>query len=238
MTAVLARGAGRRHVEAFARVALPIWIALGSVLAAAAVAKYRLELPWYYVMGDPATTTRSPFFLGFVSNVGAVAWAATSTVFLFSHFLERAAAGPSAWSRFLLCSGLFTALLGLDDLFLVHDQVMPDYLGVSQAGVVAAYALAGFAYLGAFRTQIARTAYPLLFASFALLAVSVGLDVLQDRWEIYLPASGFLEDGAKLLGIGTWLAYALHTCSRLPAAPSPGRPGRPEAARPRVPASA
>jgi hypothetical protein len=209
-------GAVGRALDVARRVSLPIWIALGAALAAAVLVKVRMDVPWYFVMGDPATTTRSPFFLGFISNVGALAWTATATVFLFRHFLERTVAGPSAWSRFLLCSGLFVALLGLDDLFLIHDQVVPDYLSASQGAVVAAYAAAGCAYLGVFRHQIALTAYPVLFAAFALLAISVGLDQLQDRWSIYLPASGFLEDAAKLLGVGTWLSYALHTCATLP----------------------
>lgn len=202
--------------DVFRSVSVPIWLVLGAVLAAAILAKVRLDVPWYFVMGDPATATGWPFFVGFVSNVGVVMWAAIATVFLFRHHVERAAQGPSEWSRFLLWSGVFAAVLGLDDLFLLHDQVLPDYLSIGQSLVVGLYVVLCLGYLLRFSGQIARTAYPVFMAALGLLAVSVGLDQLQDRWSVYLPASGFLEDAAKLLGIGTWLSYALHTCARLP----------------------
>lgn len=208
--------AGALRMEVFRRVTAPIWLVLGAVLAAAILAKTRLDLPWYFVMGDPATATGRPFFVGFVSNVGVVMWASIATVFLFRHHVERAIGGRAEWRRFLLWSGLFAGVLGLDDLFLLHDQVFPDYLGVSQSLVVGLYAVLCLGYLLRFSGQIARTAYPVFIAALGLLAASVALDQLQDRWEIYLPASGFLEDAAKLLGIGTWLSYALHTCATLP----------------------
>jgi hypothetical protein len=208
------------RLDVFRAVALPIWAVLAVLLAVAIAIKLRLDLPWYYVMGDPATTTRSPPFLGFISNVGAVLWAATATVFLFRYRMERTEARSPGWARFLLASGLFAAMLGVDDLFLVHDQLVPDVFGVAQGWVVALYALAACLYLLVFAPRIAATAFPLLLCAFALLGTSVALDQLMDRL-IYLPASGFLEDAAKLMGIGTWLAYALHTCARLPDA-SPG----------------
>lgn len=203
------------RAEVFRRVSVPIWIALCGVLAAAVLAKVGLGVPWYYVMGDPATATGSPFFVGLVSNVGVVMWTAIATLFLFRHHVERVAQDDSGWAPFLLWSGLFTAALGLDDLFLVHEEVLPHYLGVGQPIVLGAYAIACCTYLLRFAGHIARTAYPVFFVALALLAVSVALDQLQDQWSIYLPASGFLEDAAKLLGIGTWLSYALHTCATL-----------------------
>lgn len=207
------------RLDAFRRASLPVWLVSCAVLAAAIVAKVRLGVPWYVLMGDPASVTGKPFYLGFVSNVGIVAWSAIATVFLFRHHQERAARGPADWRRFLLWSGLFAALLGFDDLFLLHEQVLPDYLSIAQPFVVGAYAIACLAYLLGFAGQIARTAYPVLVVALALLAASVALDQLHDRWELYLPGSGFLEDALKLLGIGTWLSYALHTCAN---APSPG----------------
>lgn len=201
--------------DVFRGVSSPIWIVLGFVLGAAIFAKVRLDIPWYFLMGDPATATGWPFFVGFVSNVGVVMWAAIATLFLFRHHLERASRGPSEWSRFLLWSGLFTAALGLDDLFLLHDQALPEYLSISQPLVVGVYVVACLAYLLRFARQIARTAYPVFFVALGLLAVSLALDQVLDHWSIHVPASGFLEDAAKLFGIGTWLSYALHTCAAL-----------------------
>lgn len=193
-----------------------VWAVLCGILALAVVAKVRFGIPWHHTLGDPATTTGWPFYLGFVSNVGALLWTSTSAIFLFRSHLERAAGGAPAWGRFLLASGLFTALLGLDDLFLVHDQVLPDYLAIPQAAVLGGYGALGLAYLAAFRREILRGPWPLLMLAFGLLGASVLLDLMQDRLGFYLPASGFLEDAAKVMGIGTWLAYAVSTCAAPP----------------------
>lgn len=201
------------------RCAVGIWAALALVLAAAVAVKVRMDVPWFHVMGDPATTTGWPFFVGFVSNVGAMLWTATATVFLVAWRLRRSPGGEPGEARFLLASGLFVALLGIDDLFLLHDQAFPDYLGIRQTWVLAAYGALGLSYAWFFRARLRTGPVVLFAAAMALLASSVALDQLMDRFEIYLPASGFLEDAAKLLGIGTWLAYALARC--LPPSASP-----------------
>ena len=189
---------------------VPIWAVLGALLAAAVAVKVRTDVPWHHVMGDPATTTGWPFWVGFISNAGAILWAATGAIFIVARRLERSA---GARGRFLLASGLFVAMLGVDDLFLLHEQAFPGLLGVPQTAVLAAYAVLAIAYAWTFRAQIMATPYPLLLIAAALLGTSVALDQLMDRFEIYLPASGFLEDACKLLGIGAWLAYAWRTAA-------------------------
>lgn len=195
---------------------VPIWTVLGLLLAAAVAVKVRTDVPWHHVMGDPATTTGWPFWVGFISNAGAVLWAATAAIFVVARGLDRS---TEARRRFLLASGLFVAMLGIDDLFLLHEQAFPRLLGIPQVAVLAAYAILALAYAWTFRAQIMATPYPLFLLAAALLGTSVALDQTMDRFEIYLPASGFLEDACKLLGIGTWLAYAWRTATA-------GAPGR------------
>jgi hypothetical protein len=230
---------------------LPVWAAIGLVLAACIVGKVAFGIPWNEMMGDPAAVTRRPFYLGFVSNVGALLWCATATVFLFAFGLGRGEPEPR---RYLLCSGLFVALLGIDDFFLLHDEVFPNYLSVSQRVVVGIYAALALLFVARFSATLARTAYPIFVAAMALLAFSALFDQLQDRSSISFFGSGFVEDAAKLLGIGTWLSYAIHTSAHLvlssvgagatsPPSPAPARRGArvradpaPRAARRRTPA--
>ena len=204
--------------QVFRSVGLPIWATLGAVLALAVTAKVRFGIPWHYTMGDPATTVGWPFYVGFVSNTGAMAWTATASIFLFRFYTHRTAGGDARWGRFLLWSGAFVALLGLDDLFLLHDQAFPKYLSIGQPVILAIYGLLAGVYLLRFAPQIARTAFPVFLLAFALLGSSVALDQMQDHLSIYPPGSGFLEDALKLLGIGTWLSYAIHTCASAPPA--------------------
>jgi hypothetical protein len=144
-----------------------------------------------------------------------VFWAAAASIFLFSFCVHRSSGSDAESGRFLLCSGLFVGLLGLDDLFMLHDQVFPNYLSISQSLVVASYAGLAALYVARFAAVIAQTAYPVFVAAMAMLAASVALDQIQDHFSIAFAGRGFWEDAAKLLGIGTWLSYAIHTCAAL-----------------------
>jgi len=203
------------RLEVFRSASLPIWAALGVVLGAAVIARVHFEIPFHHTMGDPANVTGWPFYLGFVSNVGALLWAAAASIFLFSFYVHRSSGGDAEWGRFLLCSGLFVGLLGLDDLFMLHEQVFPNYLSVSQSLVVASYAGLAALYVARFAALIAQTAYPVFVAAIAMLAASAALDQIQDHFSIAFTGAGFCEDAAKLLGIGTWLSYAIHTSAAL-----------------------
>jgi hypothetical protein len=66
-----------------------------------------------------------------------------------------------------------------------------------------------------FASVIAQTAYPVFVAAMGMLAASAALDQIQDFFPTTLTGRGFCEDAAKLLGIGTWLSYAIHTCAAL-----------------------
>jgi len=206
---------GALRLEVFRSASLPIWAALCVVLGAAAMARVHFDIPWRHIMGDPAAVTGWPFYLGFISNVGALLWAAGASIFLFSFWVYRSSGGEPEGRRFLLCSGLFVGLLGLDDLFMLHDQVFPNYLSISQSLVVGSYGVLASLYVVRFAAVIAQTAYPVFVAAMAMLAASVGLDQMQDLFSIAFVGKGFWEDAAKLLGIGTWLSYAVHTCSAL-----------------------
>lgn len=199
------------RLEAFLSHAFPMWIALCAVLGAAVLGRVHFDIPWKHMMADPAVAAGGPFYLGFVSNVGALLWAALASIFLFSAWLHRASGGDADERRFLLCSGLFGGLLGLDDVFMLHDEVLADYqfLLVGSYGVVAAL------YAARFASILSRTAYPLLAAAVLMLGASAALDQLEDLFSLSLADGGFVEDGAKLFGIGTWLSYGLHTCSAM-----------------------
>jgi hypothetical protein len=202
---------------------LPIGVALG-ILGAAVIARACFDIPWREVMADPAAVTGRPFYLGFVSNVGALLWAAGASIFLFSYHVHRTSGHDAEWGRFLLCSGLFVGLLGVDDMFMLHDYAIPRYTPISQTLVVASYAGLAALYTIRFAPLIAQTAYPVFVAAMAMLAFSAGLDQIQDRFSIAMFGKGFWEDAAKLLGIATWLSYAVQTSAavlRRERAPAP-----------------
>lgn len=203
------------RMDVFRGTSLPIWVGVAVLLGGVAAAKIFLGIPFRYTMGDPATVTGERFYLGLASNVGALLWAANASILFFSSGLHRRRGGDPEVGRFLLCSGLFVALLGIDDMFMLHEQVFPDHLGVRQTFVVAGYGAFALLYAARFASVLAQTAYPVFVAALGMLGVSAGLDQLRDLVSIDIPGALFWEDAAKLIGIATWLSYSIHTGAAL-----------------------
>ena len=104
---------------------------------------------------------------------------------------------------FLGAAGLLTGLLAVDDLFLVHENVLPAF-GVPQPVTYGAYAALGLAYLLVSWREILRHNVVLLGAAIVLLGTSALID-----WFVHSdhPSRILLEDGAKLAGICAWAGF-------------------------------
>ena len=130
-------------------------------------------------------------------------WSATSSLCLVSGLavFRRRELGDSP--LFLIAAGILTAMLALDDAFLIHERVAPTYLHVPQIGVFAAYAGSMAAFLVYFVLRILRTDFLLLGIALGFLGLSMAVDAV-------LPFSNretFIEDSFKFAGIVFWLTY-------------------------------
>jgi hypothetical protein len=168
----------------------------------------RTGIPFFHFTGDVAGITHTPFYLGVASNVGVLLWCAAASVSLFTAY-ELRSEEPEK-SKFLFWAGMFTLLLLLDDLFMFHDRILPDHLHLADDWFYAAYAGFLVFLLGRYRRVILEADYMILVFALAWLGLSVLIDlipgpVIQRR---------FIEDGSKLLGIGTWLAFFVRICHR------------------------
>ena len=193
-----------------------VWPALGAILAIAVFfvgavlgLNWGTGTPLNQLTRDPAAITNHPFYTGFLSNVGILLWSATTAICLFSAGLVLQRHTGSSWGRFLYWSGLLTLLLTLDDLFLVHEVVLPDHLGFPEQLMYVTYLGLGLAYLIRFRRIILTTEYPLLGLAVMGMGLSVIFDGYNDLGGTGLPAglSTLVENGAKFLGIVSWLFY-------------------------------
>lgn len=205
------------------------WVPLLVLLAAAALARVAFRTPWHHLLVDPVIAMGAPFYLGFLSNVGVLMWTSAASVLLFAYWLHRRRGADRLWGRFLLCSGLFIAWLGLDDLFVLHDHVFSKHLSIGEPVTGALYASAAIVYVVAFARVIRQSAWLVLGAALGLLAASLASEWLPDT----LPAKPLWEDALKLLGIGAWLSYSLHTAGTVlerSFALSPARYSTPSAA--------
>lgn len=172
-------------------------------------------IPIAYFTRDPITaiTDNAPCYAGCVSNLGILIWCATASICVFSGQLLRSRSEDKEWSFFLIISGLATAGIMLDDLFMLHEEVLPDHFGLPQIVVYGLYASAALGYLLRFHRTILDTEFLLLALAMAFLAFSISLDLLPyEDFYIRFIADDFLgrhlvEDGAKLFGIVTWCVY-------------------------------
>lgn len=155
---------------------------------------------------DPLAVVQEPVYIGAVSNLGVLIWAAAATICFFSYAVGRDRSAPNSNSRFLLYGGLITVMLLLDDFFMLHEVVFPDYVGIPENLVYAIYISLIAWFLVWYRRRILEHTTFLLL----ILALSgFGLMVVMDILEYVNPLPGFylLEDGFKLFAIVSWTAY-------------------------------
>lgn len=183
-----------------------IYIALfGLLFAIAAVAEYyRIPVAWF--TRDPTVVLGGPPYVGFISNIGMLFWSFTAAVCLFSSVIHKQKRNQVT-SLFLLCSGLLTLLLLIDDMFMLHDSFFPNFLKIPEKLVYLGYLVLVLGYLMKFKDEILKYEYAILFIAFFFFALSVMSDML-------LPQQGFeflVEDGFKLFGIVTWFIFFSRT---------------------------
>jgi hypothetical protein len=149
------------------------------------------------------------FYVGALSNIGVLLWCTAASVSIFtSHALRRSARNEDL-RRFLLWFGVLSAVLMLDDLFLLHEGFFPKYLHLPQPLVLALYGLLALGVLVRFGRSILSTDYRLLALALVFLGLSVLIDLMPPIQSVYRP---LLEDGLKLAGIVLWSAYIVRTC--------------------------
>jgi hypothetical protein len=159
--------------------------------------------PYAQLTRDPASTFLARPYVGFLSNAGVMLWVAAATTGLLAGWATR---GRSALAPYLLAIGLLTALLAVDDLWLLHEDVLPA-LGVPERVAVSAYGIYVLALFAVFRRAALRT--DLLPAALALACL--GLSAWMDQELPFADLETLLEDVAKFAGIAFWLTYALRT---------------------------
>lgn len=155
---------------------------------------------------DPAAIVISPFYYGAISNLGVQLWTATGVVCGLSATLLYFIQGNRESMHFLVAFGCLSILLGLDDLFMLHELVLPNNVGIHESVVITSYAVTFLLCLFRFHRSILKVQPHFFLLSVALLTFSVAFDVLPTGWlsnnNIY-----WIEDGSKFLGILVWFLY-------------------------------
>lgn len=192
---------------------------------------YQTNVNPLVLLVDPVAESGLPAYTGVYSNVGILMWWSAATVCTLCGALLWSERRVTQLSRFLLVLGLYSAVLCLDDMFLLHEEAglrLAQYLDLSdnlhvrsilEAPFFLAYAALSVYVVRRFWSVIRDTDFLLLGAAVGSLASSAGIDVAVYMFpgNVSRPVvADIAEDLLKLNGIVLWLAYAVRTgCQRV-----------------------
>lgn len=182
------------------------------VLAGTGIFAWVTQAHVTFFLRDAKAVYGIPFHAGALSSIGILFWCATVSTCLLTAIVLYRSSSESDKRQFLLNAGLFTSILMLDDLFLIHEEFAPNYLNLDGGILYVTYAILAVSLLLYYRHVIYRSAYALLLLGAAFLAGSIAFDLLHEYGLLLAGAESrdlqhFLEDGCKLLGIAGWFSY-------------------------------
>ena len=151
------------------------------------------------VVRDLAQTCGYPIGVGMISNIGILFWGAAASICFFTTFSENINIESS---KLLLLGGVFSGLLCIDDLFLLHDRyVGPDFLNLT-------YVAISILLLIRFQRILKKIGLFNLIISILFLGLSVFFDgVIQQIFNQSYEVTQLIEEGFKFLGITCWLNF-------------------------------
>ena len=160
---------------------------------------------------DIFASTGEPFYVGLLSNLGLFAWAAAAALWLIGALMAWRSNKHNPLFILMIASGLFTLLLLFDDAFMLHEDLLPRHLGISEHMVELGYVVIAASYLVLSFRPMLRT--PLLVGLIAgcFLALSFAADAI-------LPMTlneTMVEDILKFVGIVFWMIYAAVTALQI-----------------------
>ena len=153
-----------------------------------------------YLTRDFSGLVDVPVYTAFLSQLGMFFWAGSAAICILSGALLAGNENLKNYKSFFYASAGISLMLGLDDVFLLHESVFPLLLGISEEVVYMGYAgimlIYGFRYL----KLLLATEYVL----FALAIVFFGLSIIVDITNFY---SDYIEDPFKFIGLVLWMNY-------------------------------
>jgi hypothetical protein len=167
--------------------------------------RYMYHVPMAELTRDPVQLLNGRPYTGMLSNLGIIVWSATAGICLFVVILNVNQQHLKRGKQFFLLAFVFTMVLLLDDLFLLHDVILPEDLKISENYLYAVYGILALVFIFYFRNDILETPYLLLFAAVIFFGFSIGMDTIVKFFD--MEHGFFLEDGSKFLGIISWGTY-------------------------------
>ncbi len=142
-------------------------------------------------------------WVGLISYLGIFIWCAALAVCGFSWRILSRVERKKEYSVFFFWSGLITLILTLDDQFMLHEIVLPEYAGISEIFFYLFYLIIMTLYSFKFLTILLNQNVALIFLTYLFFAVSITFDLFFEG----VPFDTYIEDSVKFTGITLWAIY-------------------------------
>lgn len=152
------------------------------------------------LLRDPAAQYAFNPLSGLISHLGVFALTSASVICLFAALHARHS------RSYLTAIGIFGLAIAADDLFLVHEVILPYWLGVPEKIVILAWGLVALTIGTRYRKDILSQDTQGL----ALAIVLLGGSVLVDAALLEGVLARVAEDGLKFVGLILWSSYWIH----------------------------
>ncbi|MEJ5346302.1 MAG: hypothetical protein WHS83_15430 [Chloroflexus sp.] len=143
-------------------------------------------------------------YAGLMSNIGLLGWCVAATVWSITVYLLHPHRADTRYGL-AISAGVITAVLLIDDGWMLHEYVLPRLTGLDEKVFLAGYALLAITFAGYALPRMLETDYLLAGIAAGCLAASYLMDIVLP----FTPRHTLYEDLAKLSGIIFWAAYAL-----------------------------
>jgi cytochrome b subunit of formate dehydrogenase len=153
---------------------------------------------------DPMAVAKGKSYWGALSNFGNLLWISGAAVAVFSGLVCKASKDTRA---FLLAIGLLTAVLVLDDMFMLHEGAWPRLTGLDEKSLFVLYGASLLVILITGR-RIWKPYAVTLFTAIGFFALSLILDRLEEANISYFH---LFEDGSKFIGQACWSLFLWKT---------------------------
>lgn len=166
--------------------------------------------PIWRLAKDPAQVVGYEPYIGMLSNWAVLLWFASAVICLFTEIVLRKSGAALRPRLFFLASGILSLTIALDDLFLFHDVILPNTLGIPESFFYLIYLVTIIFYVLVFLRDIHQKEYILFWISFLLLFYSRGYPFLLPFLREYKTPGDML----KFFGIVFWLAFFYRAASQ------------------------
>lgn len=163
--------------------------------------------PIWKLANDPSEVMEFPPYIGMLSNWGVVLWVTAAAICLFSAVILKQQKASNATYRFIAASGGLSLVLGIDDLFVLHDHLLPQLLGSPERYFYFLYFFVFLVYLIYFLREIVKYEYLLFGAALVFFVLSRRIFVSLPFFDQFMTAGDML----KYFGIVFWLAFFYRT---------------------------